>query len=729
METVSNGIQQGLDATPYFKDLLDTIRADKDKIREVIDELGYIDGKDAAVKEKLERTFYSAIMLQRNAIESRDEQEMEFADGTSLLAFHMGYHNEYLPAHEYPKGIKSQNYVSGAELKKLQVQNMRATLQSIIDDPTKDYDIQAEAELRLAAVDRYVEAAHFTDVEDAHSDDEHVSKTGNIFKEKLGPFVTKAAAAVALSAMTLIVSANGSHALEKNPIDDETYDPDDPARKKVRKLSKPIALAPPLNNDFKPPARLEGTPPSAIRPDGSIKIAAPADNNFKPPVIVEASPGPNIITIPTVPNAPPAAPAPAIERAPVPEFIIDPGLAGETKWTAGQLEQVRANFGVYHEVQKETGVPWEVMAALHMREFSLQRVNPANGQGIYQLYSTGIYFAPGPVSDEEFRQQTILAAKFLLGKAGDNSRVGGPLDYSNPDKIKDVLFAYNGLASQYFQQAARLGFALGAEGSPYVMNMADDRRNSDLNPGWGQILVDNGPLGKANKAPGAWPLIEGLRKINQISHDQIAAQRAAEDAAAAAAAEAARKAAEAPSNGILAGWPNDGEAAMKMFNQCDPSWGEIRTPLGIRACNVSCGPTSVAMAVNALIGKPVNPGDVIQFTNNNRMWLPGDNGTSFKGVIDMGKNFGINGYQLQNYKDINAYKEVLQNGGMVLVAGSGPVPFVPAPAAHFVLIRGITADGKFLVADPYPKTSDTNTKSWDANQIINGTFGAVVFTK
>lgn len=546
METVSSRTQQGLDATPYFKGLLDSIRADKDSIHEVIGQLGYIDGKDAAVKEKLERAFYSAIMLQRNAIESRDEQEMEFADGTSLLAFHMGYHNEYLPAHEYPKDIKTQNYISGAELKKLQVQNMRATLQSIIDDPTKAYDIHAEAELRMAAVDRYVEAAHFTDVDDKVSDsDEHDAKIGNTFKTKLGPFVAKAVAAVALSATALITSANGSYAVEKNPIDDETYDSDDPARKQVRKLARPIALAPPPDDNFQPPVRLEGTPTPAVKPDGSIKIAAPADNNFKPPVIVEASPGPNIIPIPTVPNKPPAAPTPAIERAPIPEFIIDSGLAGETQWTAGQLEQVRANFGVYHEVQKETGVPWEVMAALHMREFSLQRVNPANGQGIYQLYSTGIYFAPGPVSDEEFKQQTILAAKFLLGKAGDNSRVGGPMDYSNPDKIKDALFAYNGLASQYFQQAARLGFNLGAEGSPYVMNMADDRRNSDLNSGWGQILVDNGPLGKANKAPGAWPLIEGLRKINQISHDQITAQRAAEDAAA---AEAARAAAEAQHN-------------------------------------------------------------------------------------------------------------------------------------------------------------------------------------
>jgi hypothetical protein len=187
---------------------------------------------------------------------------------------------------------------------------------------------------------------------------------------------------------------------------------------------------------------------------------------------------------------------------------------------------------------------------------------------------------------------------------------------------------------------------------------------------------------------------------------------------------------EQKTDGILAGWPTTGEAAMKLFNQCDPIWGEIKTPNGTRACDVSCGPTSVAMAVNALTGRPITPKEVIEFTNANRMWLPGDRGTSFDAAINLGKNFGINGQQMANFKDFNAYKEILKNGGMILVAGSGPAPFVPQNiGAHFVLIRGISADGKFLVADPYPKTPDTNTVAWDADQIIEGTFGAVIFTK
>jgi murein DD-endopeptidase MepM/ murein hydrolase activator NlpD len=518
MEALSSKTQHQSDAIPYFKGLLDRIRADESQVERIYEELGYLDGKTDAVRERLERTFYSAIMAQREAIVTGSDDAKRLANEVSQLTYHMGSHNNYLPVHDYPAELRDRNYVAAEELKVLQVQRMYAHLCSITEDPDRDYETKAEAELRIAAVERYVETTGLDGALDGLDDDTtgNKKKDGGIFqyKDKAVSFLGKAAAAITLSAITLGVTANAGHAAQKSNIDDESHDPNDDMSNKPRTFKAPI------------------------------KLATPAV--IEPPTRIEASPSPNIIPIPTVPNTPPAAPAPAIEAAPaapIPEVIIDPNLAGETLWTAGQLEKVRDNFPVYHEVQIETGVPWEVMAALHTREYGLKLENPANGQGIYQLYSTGEYFAPGPVSVEEFKHQTILAANFLKGKAQDNRRVGGPMDFSNPDKIKDALFAYNGLAAQYFQQAANLGFALGAEGSPYVMNLADDRRNSNLNPGWGQILTDNGPLGRANHAPGAWPLIEGLQKINKIARDQMAAKQAAEAAAAAQAAQAAAAAA------------------------------------------------------------------------------------------------------------------------------------------------------------------------------------------
>lgn len=178
------------------------------------------------------------------------------------------------------------------------------------------------------------------------------------------------------------------------------------------------------------------------------------------------------------------------------------------------------------------------------------------------------------------------------------------------------------------------------------------------------------------------------------------------------------------------GWPTTGEAAMRLFNQCDPRWGNIKSPLGLRVCNIACGPTSVAMAIDALTGQTVTPKEVIDYTNANELWLPGDQGTSFQAAINLGVHWGIRGREMTNFKNIDAYRQILKNGGMILVAGTGATPFVaPKDGAHFVLIRGMTSDGKFLVADPYPKTGDTNTVAWDANQMMHDTFGAVAFTK
>lgn len=78
-------------------------------------------------------------------------------------------------------------------------------------------------------------------------------------------------------------------------------------------------------------------------------------------------------------------------------------------------------------------------------------------------------------------------------------------------------------------------------------------------------------------------------------------------------------------------------------------------------------------------------------------------------------------------KDFNTYKQILAEGGFIIAAGSGPAPFVqPNVGAHFVTIVGTTDDGKFLVADPYPKTADKNVVAWDAQQMMRSIFGAVV---
>lgn len=183
-----------------------------------------------------------------------------------------------------------------------------------------------------------------------------------------------------------------------------------------------------------------------------------------------------------------------------------------------QLQQVEKNKKVYQEAAKEYDMPWQILAALHYREFNLQVSNPANGQGIYQLYSyTGggnnsNRFNPGPVDEAEFLRQTKLAAKILREKVGN-------VDLTQDDNVKRAFFHYNGTASIYKEKARCLGFneeqANNGEGSPYVMNRYDAERdptNAAMSHCWaGSYRGDNNYVAGATETrPGAFVIYEAL---------------------------------------------------------------------------------------------------------------------------------------------------------------------------------------------------------------------------
>lgn len=174
--------------------------------------------------------------------------------------------------------------------------------------------------------------------------------------------------------------------------------------------------------------------------------------------------------------------------------------AGRPILTDAQLQAIQQNQSIYQQAAQQIDIPWQMLAVVHLREHGLEVSNPANGQGIYQFADKrGGPYPEGPVNQQEFLRQTVLAAEFLKGKAAANSPNNRDLTATSPpDVIKDTFFGYNGRAPVYAQQAASLGFDASTqafEGSPYVMNKADARRDPEVNKtGWGQVKTDNGPI-------------------------------------------------------------------------------------------------------------------------------------------------------------------------------------------------------------------------------------------
>jgi hypothetical protein len=178
------------------------------------------------------------------------------------------------------------------------------------------------------------------------------------------------------------------------------------------------------------------------------------------------------------------------------------------------LGLIEKNKPFYVKAADKAGIPWQMIAVIHYRETALGRTNPANGQGIYQDYarSNGPY-PPGEVTDSEFQRQTDWAASFLLSKAGSKKSA---LRNGDADAVKYTFFSYNGRAGVYIKQAKNLGFddtqANNGEGSPYVMNIADERRDPGVNTTtWGQIKTDGGSLSyPANSDYGAFVMYAAL---------------------------------------------------------------------------------------------------------------------------------------------------------------------------------------------------------------------------
>lgn len=173
------------------------------------------------------------------------------------------------------------------------------------------------------------------------------------------------------------------------------------------------------------------------------------------------------------------------------------GYDGGDVWSQAELQQVEANRPFYEKAAQKAGIDWRIIPPIHLNESGLGRVNPANGQGIYQDFAraNGPY-PPGPVSDEEFQRQTDWVATFIKAKADANPATLNNLN--TPDGIKETYWGFNGKAEAYRAQAAALGYnptSQGFEGSPYVMNKADAKRDPTKNTtSWGQIKRDNGPI-------------------------------------------------------------------------------------------------------------------------------------------------------------------------------------------------------------------------------------------
>lgn len=169
------------------------------------------------------------------------------------------------------------------------------------------------------------------------------------------------------------------------------------------------------------------------------------------------------------------------------------------------------------------------------------------------------------------------------------------------------------------------------------------------------------------------------------------------------------------------------------FEQCDPRWGSKIYGDSSTICQAGCGPSSMAMIITNLTGKTVTPLDVATYGAQNGTWVSGV-GSSWTIASVSANHWGLKSVQIN--KDVVKINAILQSGGLVLMSGTGAMPFTSF--GHFIVIRGVTSDGKWKIAGPFPAHPEVRSKSipntndvtWNPSTLLSaGNVGVWAVTK
>lgn len=150
-----------------------------------------------------------------------------------------------------------------------------------------------------------------------------------------------------------------------------------------------------------------------------------------------------------------------------------------------------------------------------------------------------------------------------------------------------------------------------------------------------------------------------------------------------------------------------------LFLQWDKKWGYDFYGNEYIAIN-GCAPTSLAMVAVGLTGNTnINPLVVSDYAYENGYYVNGV-GSSWNLINEGAKHFGLNsqGLPLSKSSILSTLKE-----GYPIIATVGPGTFTST--GHFLVLTGLTDDGKVTINDP--NSTINSSKSWDIDVFLKET--------
>ena len=155
-----------------------------------------------------------------------------------------------------------------------------------------------------------------------------------------------------------------------------------------------------------------------------------------------------------------------------------------------------------------------------------------------------------------------------------------------------------------------------------------------------------------------------------------------------------------------------GQTEVVYFNQLDSRWANEMYGRSGTIGSSGCGPTALAIAVSTLTEKMVEPPEICEWSEDNGYRCEG-NGSYHSLIPNGAKHYGLKVEKLGRSSK-EELREHLSSGKLVIaIMSKGHF----TSSGHFIVLRGITEDGKVLVADPasYKKSQ----QEWDMSIILN----------
>lgn len=149
------------------------------------------------------------------------------------------------------------------------------------------------------------------------------------------------------------------------------------------------------------------------------------------------------------------------------------------------------------------------------------------------------------------------------------------------------------------------------------------------------------------------------------------------------------------------------------FNQKDEPWASQYYGTDDIA-GYGCGPTSLAIAVSTLRGSIVDPAEMAQFCADSGYWAKRQ-GSYLSIVVGVADSYSLTCTSISPSEiDEELFKMQLSTGSMAIaLMRKGHF----TTSGHFIVLRGVTADGMILVSDP--ASLERSLTPWDLDLILD----------